>query len=174
MTRRAFVVMGTAGSGKTVIGAALAEALGVRFVEGDLFHPSENVALMAAGTPLTDENRLGWLLALAGQLKTARESAESVVVSCSALKRSYRDLLRQGDADFVLIFLRGDAALLRTRLEARSGHFMPASLLDSQFAILEAPGADERALTYDVRVTPGQIVSDIAARVQSAAWESAP
>ncbi len=159
--------MGSAGSGKTVVGTALAEALGVRFVEGDRFHPVANVALMAAGTPLTDEDRAGWLTAIAAELQSARERGESIVLSCSALKRAYRDLLRSGDAAAQFIFLHADAALLRARLEARSGHFMPASLLDSQLAILEAPSPDEQAWSFDVRNSPEQIVSEIIALVRS-------
>ncbi len=159
--------MGSAGSGKTVVGTALADALGVPFVEGDRFHPAANVALMAAGTPLTDENRAGWLTAIAAALQSARERGESIVLSCSALKRTYRDLLRSGDATIQFIFLHADAALLRARLEARSGHYMPASLLDSQLAILEAPAPDEQAWSFDVRDSPEQIVSAITARVRS-------
>jgi gluconokinase len=171
MTRRGFVVMGSAGAGKTVIGTALADALGVPFVEGDGFHPAENVALMAAGTPLTDEHRAGWLAALASELRTARERGESIVLSCSSLKRAYRDLLRSGDAAVQFIFLHGDPALLRERLEARTGHYMPASLLDSQLAILEVPAPDERAWSFDVRDSPEQITSEIFALVRSSTLE---
>jgi len=166
--------MGTAGAGKSVVGAALADALGARFVEGDGFHPAANVALMAAGTPLTDENRAGWLAALAAQLRSASEREEGIVLSCSALKRSYRDLLRAGDATIQFIFLHGDATLLRSRLEARSSHFMPASLLESQFAILEAPTPDEQAWRLDVSESPEQIVSDIILRIRGMSQESAP
>ncbi len=163
--------MGSAGSGKTVVGTALAEALGVRFVEGDRFHPAANVALMAAGTPLTDEHRAGWLTALAAELRTALECGESIVLSCSALKRTYRDVLRSGDAAVQFIFLHADATLLRARLEGRSGHYMPASLLDSQLAILEAPAPDERAWSFDVRNAPDQIVAEIIALARPTAAE---
>jgi gluconokinase len=166
MMHRSYVVMGTAGAGKSVVGAALAQVLGLRFVEGDQFHPAGNVALMAAGTPLTDEHRAGWLAELAVQLHTARERGEGIVLTCSALKRSYRDQLRAGDPDIRFVFLHGDAGLLRTRLEARRGHYMPASLLDSQLAILESPAPDERAWSCDVSQTPEQIVSDIVARIR--------
>ncbi len=165
--------MGTAGAGKSVVGAALADALGVRFVEGDQFHPTANVALMAAGTPLTDENRVGWLAALAAQLRTAHERDESIVLSCSALKRSYRDMLRVGDTTIQFIFLHGDAMLLRARLEARSGHYMPVSLLASQFAILEAPAPDEQAWRFDVSESAEQIVSDIITCIRGISQESA-
>lgn len=170
--RHAFVVMGPAGSGKTVTGTALADALGVRFVEGDTFHPSENVARMAAGVPLTDDDRHGWLLALAARLRTAREHGEGVVVSCSALKRSYRDMLRGGDDSIRFICLQGDETLLRARLESRRGHFMPASMLASQLAAFEPPDRDERAWTFDVRDTPGQIVAAITARLRADTLDS--
>lgn len=163
--------MGSAGSGKTVVGTALAAALGVRFVEGDRFHPAANVALMAAGTPLTDAHRAGWLTALAAELRSAVEHDESIVLSCSALRRTYRDLLRSGDAAVQFIFLHAETTLLRARLEARSGHYMPASLLDSQLAILEAPGPDEQAWSFDVGDSPEQIVLEIVALVRSATPE---
>ncbi len=165
--RHAFVVMGTAGSGKTVIGAALAAALGIRFVEGDAFHSTDNVARMSAGIPLTDDDRSGWLLALAAELRMARERGDGIVLACSALKRSYRDLLRSGDDTVRFICLIGEESLLRARLEARSGHYMPASLLPSQLATLELPGADEQSWTYDVAAAPNEIVSAITARLTS-------
>lgn len=165
MMRHAFVVMGTAGSGKTVVGTALAAALGIRFVEGDAFHPPDNVTRMAAGIPLTDDDRYGWLLALASQLRMAREVGDAIVLSCSALKRSYRDLLRSGDDTVRFICLVGEERLLRARLETRGGHFMPASLLQSQLATLELPMADEQAWTFDVAATPAQIVSAIVAQL---------
>lgn len=166
MRGRSFVVMGTAGAGKSVVGSALAAATGLRFVEGDLFHSPANVALMAAGTPLTDANRAEWLAALAVQLHAARERGEGIVLTCSALKRRYRDQLRRGDPDIQFVFLHGDAALLRPRLEARSGHYMSASLLDSQLDILEAPASDEQAWTFDVNRSPEDLVSDIVARIR--------
>lgn len=156
--------MGPAGSGKSVVGSALSAALGLRFIEGDTFHSAENVARMSAGVPLTDADRAGWLAALASQLQLARARGEGIVVSCSALKRMYRDVLRGGDDGVRFICLRGDEALLRTRLESRSGHYMPASLLASQLAALELPGADERAWVCDASETPERIVATIIAR----------
>ena len=167
MSRHALVVMGTAGAGKSRIGAALAAALESPFVEGDTFHSPENVALMAAGVPLTDDNRREWLIALAAQLRDARARNESVVLTCSALKRRYRDTLRSGDDSLRLIMLHGDPALLRERLTARTGHYMPPSLLDSQFAALEVPSPDEDAWTFDVRDSPEAIVSAILMRLRS-------
>ena len=164
--RHALVVMGPAGAGKSRIGAALADALQVTFIEGDAFHSPANVARMAAGIPLTDDDRRGWLLALAEQLREARERSESVVVTCSALKRHYRDTLRTGDDTIRFIMLTGDAELLRQRLTDRVDHYMPAALLDSQLAALELPAADERAWTYDVRESPEAIVTAILARLR--------
>lgn len=161
MPRHAIVVMGAAGAGKSRVGSALAAALGATFVEGDAFHPPENVAMMRAGIPLTDDTRRGWLLALAQQLHDARAQARDVVVACSALKRHYRDLLRTGDIDVRFLFLDGDAAILRERLQHRPGHYMPASLIDSQLQDLEVPAADERAWIVDATASPDWIVSHL-------------
>jgi gluconokinase len=159
--------MGVAGAGKSRIGSAVAASLGVLFIEGDDFHPPGNVAQMASGNPLTDEDRRGWLLSLAGQLRTARRQGRGVVLACSALKRQYRDTLRTADAAIRFIVLSGDAALLRERLDARAGHYMPSSLLDSQLSTLELPGDDEQAWTFDVRQPPETIVATIVARLQA-------
>src|SRR5262245_14366788 len=124
--------MGVAGSGKTTIGARFARARDLPFVEGDDLHPAENVRRMAAGVPLTDDDRRPWLLVIAARLREARDDRRGLVVACSALKRSYRDLLRtEGAADVRFIFLHGTTPILEERLVARRGHFMPASLLDS-------------------------------------------
>ena len=167
MPRHALVVMGTAGAGKSRIGTALAEALHVPFIEGDAFHPPENVAQMAAGIPLTDDDRQGWLHALAHALRVARQNGTGVVLACSALKRRYRDVLRGGDDTIRFIMLEGDAALLRERLTARAGHYMSAAMLDSQLDALEPPGPDEDALTCDVGQAPGDIVSAIVAQLRN-------
>lgn len=154
--------MGVAGSGKSVIGRALARALGVEFVEGDDYHPRENVDKMARGVPLTDSDRAGWLRALARRLADARAAGRGVVVACSALKRAYRDVLRDAVGGPVrFIYLRGPRALIATRLSGRRGHFMPPELLDSQFATLEEPAADENAWTVDVSSSPETIVADL-------------
>jgi gluconokinase len=160
-----YVIMGVAGSGKTTIGVALARALSCPFVEGDDLHPRENVQRMAQGTPLTDEDRRPWLLAIAARLREAKLAGTGMVVACSALKRSYRDLLRSdGAADTRFVHLSGDRAIIAERLAARRGHFMPASLLDSQFATLEAPDPDERAWVCDVRESPEAILADLVNR----------
>ena len=157
--------MGVAGSGKSLIGAALAHALDVRFVEGDDFHSLKNIAKMSAGIPLTDEDRSGWLRSLAYRLRYASEAGVGVVIACSALKRSYRDVLRNGSPDVQFIYLEGSRRLIAERLARRGGHFMQASMLDSQLAILEEPAPDEHAWVCDVALPPQRIVDDLVARV---------
>ena len=158
-----YVIMGVAGSGKTTIGAKLARALGIPFVEGDDLHPRANVERMAHGIPLTDEDRQPWLLAIARRLQEAERSGSGIVVTCSALKRSYRDLLRsQGSADTRFVYLRGGRPTIAERLADRRGHFMRASLLDSQFAALEEPGPDENASVCDISESPDAIVANLA------------
>ena len=157
--------MGVSGAGKSLIGAALARALDVAFLEGDELHPAENVRRMAAGTPLTDEDRHGWLIAIAARLRDAKRAGVGLVVACSALKRRYRDLLRSvGVGDVRFVFLKGTRALIAERLAQRPGHFMPPALLDSQLATLEEPGADERVWICDIRETPDAIVADVVRR----------
>jgi carbohydrate kinase (thermoresistant glucokinase family) len=155
---RRVVVMGVSGCGKSTVGRALAERLGVNFVEGDALHSERNVAKMAAGTPLTDADRHGWLQAVAEQLNNPTAAAQGVVASCSALKRRYRDLLRAGAPDLRFVHLHGSPSLLAERLAARSGHYMPASLLASQLDILEPPGDDEHALALDIVLPPAELV----------------
>lgn len=160
-----YVIMGVAGSGKSTIGAQFARVLGVEFVEGDDLHPPSNVERMAAGIPLTDDDRQGWLLAIAARFRDAKRVGVGLVASCSALKRSYRDLLRSaGDPDVRLVYLKGIKPLLAERMAQRRGHFMPAALLDSQLATLEEPSPDERALLCDIRETPDAIVADLVRR----------
>jgi gluconokinase len=157
--------MGVAGSGKSVIGAALANALAVDFVEGDQYHPAENVRRMSAGIPLTDADRAIWLRALAARIREAKDAGNGLVVSCSALKRAYRDILRAEARDLRFVFLKGERALIAERLAGRRGHFMPPSLLDSQFAALEEPSPEENAWVCDVRQSPQDIVAALVARL---------
>lgn len=159
------VVMGVAGSGKSLIGAALAARLGCEFVDGDDFHPADNVKRMASGVPLTDADRGEWLRALAARIAESKKGGSGLVVACSALKRSYRDILRSAAPDLQLVFLEGQQELIAERLAARRGHYMPASLLDSQLATLEAPTAVERAWVVDIASGPGEIVDDLVARI---------
>jgi carbohydrate kinase (thermoresistant glucokinase family) len=144
------VVMGVSGCGKSTLGRRLADALGIDFLEGDELHPPRNVARMAAGIALTDADRAPWLDALAARLAAARAASRGLVVTCSALKRAYRERLRAGAPDLRLVHLHGAPALLAERMAARGGHYMPASLLQSQLDTLEPPGADERAIAIDI------------------------
>ena len=160
------VVMGVSGCGKSTVGQALAQALGRRYVEGDELHPPRNVALMASGTPLTDADRQGWLAAVAQTISPASTGPEGVVVSCSALKRSYRNQLRAAAPAAVFVHLHGTPAQLEQRLQQRKGHYMPASLLKSQLDTLEPPGPDERALALDIAHSPARLVADVVAALQ--------
>lgn len=156
------VIMGVSGCGKSTVGQALADALGLPFIEGDDYHSPANVAHMAAGHPLTDDHRGDWLRALAARLRVAASSGQGVVMSCSALKRAYRDLLRgQGAASLRLVHLTGDRATLAHRLAERSHHYMPASLLDSQLATLEPPGEDEAPWVFDLTEPVPAIVAAV-------------
>ncbi len=155
------LVMGVAGVGKTTIGEALARSLGWRFIDADDYHPPQNVAKMKAGIPLEDADRWPWLARLNKQLK----DQENAVVACSALKESYRQRLAQGIPDFTVAYLYGSAQLIRARMESRRHRFMPAALLESQFAALEPP-AD--AIAIDVATTPEDCVAAILARLRSA------
>ena len=160
-----YVVMGVAASGKSTIGARLARALDVPFIDGDDLHPAANVERMAAGIPLTDEDRRPWLHAIAARLRDAKRVGQGLVVACSALRRTYRDLLRTaGDAAVRFVYLKGNRTLLAERMTQRRGHYMPAALLDSQLAALEEPAPDEGAWVCDIGATPDAIVAELVAR----------
>ncbi|MDN0196011.1 gluconokinase [Streptomyces sp. S.PNR 29] len=154
-TPHVVVVMGVAGTGKTTIGPLLAARLGVPYAEGDDFHPPANIDKMSAGVPLTDEDRWPWLDAL-GSWAHGRAGLGGVV-SCSALKRSYRDRLRAAAPGLVFVHLTGDRALIEDRMSHRQGHFMPTALLDSQFATLQPLQADETGVAVDVAGSPEEI-----------------
>lgn len=166
---RRVVVMGVSGCGKSTVGAAVAAHMGWHFVEGDSLHPAENVAKMAAGLPLDDGDRAGWLDTLAGQLAQARSAGQGLVVSCSALKRAYRDRLRGGDPDTLFVHLAGEQALIAARMAARQHEYMPTSLLQSQFATLQPPEPDEHALRLSILDAPAQITQSIAQHLQAQA-----
>jgi gluconokinase len=153
-----WVVMGVSGCGKSEVGSRLAARLGVDHFEGDSDHPPANIAKMVAGVPLDDSDRQGWLLLLQARIRDAAAAGRGLVLSCSALKRRYRDLLREGDPDLVFVHLHGDRELIASRMRARPGHFMPVKLLDSQFADLELLGADERGLQLDIKDAPDALV----------------
>lgn len=152
------VVMGVCGCGKTTIGRKLAVRLEAAFVEGDELHPASNKEKMSAGIPLDDADREPWLDAIAAKAAGLLTVAPCVVVSCSALKRSYRDRLRTADSDVKLVHLTGTRSLLQSRMNERRGHFMPAGLLDSQLTTLQVPEADEAAINLDIAGHPDAIV----------------
>jgi len=158
-----WVVMGVSGCGKSSVGIALAEALGVRFVEGDQYHSAENVAKMAAGTPLTDEDRAQWLASLQAEIRASVDAGVGIVVSCSALKRRYRDLLRAGATNLRFAHLVGSKDLIAGRMATRTGHYMPLSLLDSQLAALEPLQDDEAGVRLDIREAVPALVERILA-----------
>ena len=162
------VVMGVSGVGKTTVGERLAARLKAHFIEGDRFHPPENIAKMSQGAPLDDADRHPWLAALAAELDRFRREGARVVLTCSALRGSYRAILRNGHDDVDFVFLDGPKALVQRRLAARTNHFMPPGLLDSQFAALEAPDAEEHALRIDVDAAPETIVDAVLQRLRGA------
>jgi gluconokinase len=163
----AAVVMGVSGSGKTTIGKALAERFGWEFVDGDDLHPASNVAKMHAAQPLDDDDRAPWLDAIAGRIDAWHERGVSGVVTCSALKRRYRQRIVGVRSWVRLIYLDGSRELIAERLAARRGHFMPASLLDSQFAALEPPAPDEHAIAAPIDRPVAAIVDAIVTALSS-------
>jgi gluconokinase len=160
------VVMGVSGSGKTTVARGVAQREGWRLVEGDNLHPQANVAKMHAGTPLTDEDRWPWLRAIAQEIDTMRGLGEQAVVACSALKRAYRDILIGERTDVVLVYLQGSKELIAGRLAARTGHFMPPTLLDSQFATLEEPGEDEHPIVVSIAPQPEAVVDEVVLKLK--------
>ena len=161
MKRQVLLLMGVSGSGKTTVGALLAGRLSWPYADADAFHPAANVAKMAAGHPLTDNDRAPWLLSIRAWIDERLANSEPAVVSCSALQRSYRDVLRRPEVIFV--YLRGTRAEVEPRMIARQGHFFEPAMLDSQFAALEEPAADEHVITVSIVGTPGEIVDRIMA-----------
>ena len=155
------VVMGVSGSGKTTVAALLAAALGCQFQEGDDLHPPANVDKMHSGIPLTDADRMPWLHKIAEVIDCWRAHGESGVLTCSALKKSYRRIIVGDRPDVTLVFLKGSRDLIRRRMAARHEHFMPVALLDSQFATLEEPTGDEHPITVDVGGSPADIAIEI-------------
>ena len=157
------VIMGVSGSGKSTVAKPLAARLGWAFQEGDAFHPAANIAKMKAGAALDDADRAPWLAAIRAWIDGQIAAGAPGVVTCSALKRAYRDGLSSGRPQVRFVYLRGSEAVIAARVAARVGHFMPASLLHSQFADLQEPGADERALVVDIDQPVAAQVSDIIA-----------
>lgn len=159
------VAMGVSGSGKTSIAESLHERLGWPFQEGDALHSKENVAKMSAGIPLTDEDRWPWLDRCAGWLRARLAEGHGGVLTCSALKRAYRERLGEGTPGLWFLYLKVPEEVLRARIERRRGHYMPSSLLGSQLATLEPPGPPEPALTVPVEWTVDETVTDIIQRL---------
>ena len=155
--------MGVSGSGKSTVGALLATRLGLPFVDGDALHPAANVAKMAAGIPLDDDDRTPWLDVVGERL-----TAGGVVVACSGLRRAYRDRLRDAAPATQFVLLHGSRELLAARLAARTDHFMPSTLLDSQLATLELPTPGEQVRVYDIALPPAEIAADAARNLEDA------
>ncbi len=166
---QAIIIMGVCGTGKTTVGEVLAERLGCPFLEGDSFHPPENVEKMRAGTPLDDDDRWPWLRKLGKAIADEGENAALVIATCSALKRAYRDCLRdQAGGETLFILLHGDRDLLNQRLQERTHRYMPSTLLDSQLETLEMPETDEISLSLDVRVSAANLVEKICRSIDTA------
>jgi len=163
------VLMGVSGCGKSTTGAALSRSLGWPFRDADSFHPPANIAKMSQGLPLDDDDRGPWLAAIAWWIDERCELGEPGIVSCSALKRAYRQRIIGARRGVRLVYLQGDIALIGRRLRARKHHFMPAALLESQFATLEEPRADERPVIVSVAMSPRRVVGTILERLGLAA-----
>jgi gluconokinase len=166
MAPNVIVVMGVSGCGKSTVAELLAARLGWQFAEGDDFHPPSNIEKMRSGIPLEDADRWPWLRAIAAWIDEARRAGKPGVVTCSALKRSYRDIIIGERPDVALVYLKGDKKLIEKRLAARPHHYMPASLLQSQFDALEEPGPDENPIIVPIEPPPEEIVSSIMAAVR--------
>ncbi|MGO4711219.1 gluconokinase [Bradyrhizobium sp. 2TAF24] len=171
-TLAAIILMGVSGSGKSTVASALAQRTGLTCADADSFHPQANITKMHAGIPLTDEDRWPWLRAIAAAIDHHAAADGPLIIACSALKRAYRDLLVHGRRDVRIVYLRGSQALIAGRLAARRDHFMPSSLLDSQFATLEEPTSDEPAITVGIDASVETVVDDIIRRLDLT--ESAP
>jgi gluconokinase len=159
------IVMGVSGCGKTTIGEMLAERIGSSFADADSFHSQANKDKMHQGIPLTDDDRWPWLKAIRAAIVEKQGKGEAAVFACSALKRVYRDILRDGDKDVTFVYLKGTEELLRERLKTRKGHFFDPSLLKSQLDTLEPPGADE-AIEADIAMPPEEIVEHVLVTVK--------
>jgi gluconokinase len=159
------VLMGVSGSGKTTVAALLAAAMHAKFQEGDDLHPEANVQKMHSGQPLNDADRIPWLHAIAGVIDDWRARGQSGVLTCSALKRAYRDIIIGERPDVTLVYLKGSRELIARRMAARHEHFMPVALLDSQFATLEEPTADEKPVVVSVDSSPQATVEMIVHRL---------
>jgi gluconokinase len=164
--RRVFVVMGVSGSGKSVIAAEVARRLGAAFLDGDYLHPRANIEKMSAGQSLNDDDRGPWLTALNDAIFAMQRTNESSFLVCSALKRRYRDRLREGNSDLYFIYLQGDFPLIEARMLARKGHFFKSEMLMTQFAALEEPLATESdVITISIDQTMEAVVEEVLAQI---------
>ncbi|GAA1791133.1 MAG: gluconokinase [Actinobacteria bacterium] len=159
---RHVVVMGVSGCGKSTVAKGVAEAMNLPFAEADRFHPEENVAKMAAGIPLNDDDRYPWLRDLSAWMATQAAQGQSTTMACSALKREYRDILRAGPPELCFIHLNGPMEVIAERMAARTDHFMPVSLLASQFEALQPLEPDEVGVVLDLRKTPEELIDEAA------------
>ena len=165
--QQVIIVMGVTGCGKSSLGREIARCLNAPFLEGDEFHPEANIAKMSAGIPLTDDDRIGWLDTLAGEIGQKSQEGASVVTSCSALKKKYRTQLNDVSGHNILyVFMDGPKEVIASRLGQRKGHYMPPSLLDSQLEALEPPGGDERVIRVDLRKTIAEMLAEVMDRLQ--------
>jgi gluconokinase len=162
----ALIIMGVSGSGKSTIAGKLAERLHWTCEDGDRFHPKSNVEKMSAGHPLTDQDRRPWLEAIAGEIDRVGRDGEHAVIACSALKRAYRDILVHGRDDVRIVYLKGSRDLIARRLKLRKGHFMPPTLLESQFNTLEPPGLSEDPIVADIDASVDAMVDHIVDKLQ--------
>ncbi|GAB5099125.1 gluconokinase [Caballeronia sp. LP006] len=160
------IAMGVSGAGKTRIGEMLAERLQCPFTDGDAFHSAANKEKMHKGIPLTDDDRWPWLKTIRAAIEEKKRAGETAVFTCSSLKRSYRDILRDGDKDVVFVYLQGTFDVLKERLQTRTGHFFEPSLLQSQLDTLEEPGEDE-AIIESIELTPEQIVDNVIEKLKT-------
>jgi gluconokinase len=166
MAPSVLIIMGVSGSGKTTIATLLSELLHWELADADAFHSAENVRKMASSIPLTDEDRWPWLQGIARWIDTVRGAGRHGVIGCSALKRSYRDVLIGKREDVRLVYLEGDIDLIAQRMKLRHGHFMPVALLKSQFDTLEAPAPDEHPIVVSIDADPPAIAAEIIARLR--------
>ncbi|MFC7485997.1 gluconokinase [Knoellia sp. CPCC 206453] len=169
---RHVVVMGVSGSGKTTIARGVAEATGLEFAEADAFHSAANIATMERGIPLTDEDRWPWLRSLAAWMDAKADDGISTIITCSALKRTYRDVLREGPPSVDFLHLDGPAEVIKGRMSKREGHFMPASLLQSQIDTLEALEPGESGMVLDLGQRPEELIERALAWLDIAPAES--
>ncbi|KAF1029581.1 MAG: Gluconokinase [Burkholderia plantarii] len=162
------IAMGVSGAGKSRVGELLAERLGCSFTDGDAFHSAANKDKMHHGIPLTDDDRWPWLASIREAIEAKQRAGETAVLTCSSLKRAYRDVLRGGDADVRFVYLHGTFEVLEERLKTRTGHFFDGSLLQSQLDTLEIPGPDE-AIEVSIEQTPEQIVDEVLRKLDALA-----